>query len=440
MRGVKNPEKPRGLEPTFVKGSRDPLADRLEPAADPLIGKSLIQRYKILELIGQGGMGNVYLAEDTRLGKKVAVKVLPGYIGKMSSVAERFVQEALLAPRIEHENIIDVTDRGKTADGVPFFVMEYLKGSDLSAALAKEGPLPWCERTQEIILQICRGLAAAHEKGIVHRDMKPENVFLVDRSDSSVFIKLFDFGIAKLLESAQGEGTPEQIPLPQTGKTLAGSVMGTPHYMAPEQASGADIDHRVDVYAVGTIMYEMVCGRVPFTLDAPENPMADALRILDMQKNLEPVPPRVLRPDLGIPQDVEGVILKALSKDRGQRYPSMKDLEEAILSLKVPEAIQLRQAASEPSVKELRPGSRAMIGYTVVLRAEEQRRKRTFRKAAIALAAAAAIGGAAAGLAGYERLAEPRETHKAFAPKHDGGKSEGVVHDDNTQDIREGEK
>ena len=347
MRGIRGPGDPKEdrIDSTLVKGKAEAARFHEKGAEDKMIGKTLMGRYKVIELIGQGGMGNVYMAEDTRMGKKVAVKVLPEYFGKKSNVAERFVQEALLAPRIEHENIIDVTDRGTTSNGVPFFVMELLKGADLAAVIGNGGPMPWCQRTKDIMLQICRGLGAAHDKGIIHRDMKPENVFLVERSDGSPFVKLFDFGIAKLLESAREEVPEGEFSaIPVTGKTQAGSVMGTPQYMAPEQASAGDMDQRVDVYAVGTIMYEMLCGRVPFIVEVKENPMADAFKLLDMQKKLPPTPPRILRPDLGIPPEVEAIILKALTKEREGRFQSMKELD-----VELPEDADRDNAPDQPA-------------------------------------------------------------------------------------------
>jgi len=393
-------------------------------------------RYKLIELIGQGGMGNVYLAEDTRLDrKKVAVKII--------LEDSCFVQEALVAPRIDHENIIDVTDRGKTPEGVPFFVMEYLKGSDLGAVISKEGVLPWCERTRDIVLQMCRGLSAAHEKGIVHRDMKSENVFLVERSDNRVFIKLFDFGIAKLLESVHEEKGQEKqehgsAPLSSIGAgiTQAGSVKGTPDYMAPEQAAGADIDHRVDIYAVGTIMYEMLCGCVPFVLQAKENPLADAFKILDMQRTQQPVPPRARRPDLAIPEEVEAVVMKALSKNRDDRFRTMKDMEEAIMALEVPQDGQPFSCASakgQVSMKEFRPGSKAMIGYAAIVTSEKERRRKAIVKAIVAASAAAAIG--LVGAKSCERI--PKHEQPSMAGSQTGARQ---THTDDTRSRKKPEQ
>ncbi len=435
MRGVRGPDDPKEkrIEPTLPKASLERAHQ--SPPEDKMIGKVLMGRYKLIELIGQGGMGNVYLAEDTKLVKKVAVKVLPDYFGKKSSVAERFVQEALLAPSIDHENIIDVTDRGKTSEGVPFFVMEYLKGADLGMVLAREGPMHWCDRTKDILLQICRGLGAAHDKGIVHRDMKPENVFLVDRSDNREFVKLFDFGIAKILESARDapeDSVVARLPEERTGKTQAGSVMGTPQYMAPEQASAGEIDQRADIYAVGTIMYEMFCGTVPFTLEAKENPLSDAMRVLEMQRSMPPTPPRILRPALGIPAEIEGIIMKALSKNRDERFATMKEMEDAISSIPLPEQQRRASGFGLAAIKDLRMSSRSMIGHMAVEKAETARQKRKRWTVAIAaLMAGGAIGGAVLTEELYHaHKAPPAAVQEVTSPATDAGSG----NDGNIQD------
>jgi serine/threonine-protein kinase len=382
-----------------AKGAKpkEPLAERIIDV-DPLIGNMLSERYLLLGRIGQGGMGTVYVAEDTNLdGKKVAVKVLPKYLAKMPGVASRFVQEAKLAPKIENENIINVTDRGTTPEGVPFFVMEYLKGSDLGQALAS-GPMGWSQRTADIILQICRALHKAHETGIVHRDLKPENVFLLERSDGKDFIKLLDFGIAKMLEQAQSyevhEGSEVMPADPKTSDprmTQAGVVLGTPAYMAPEQARGENIDHRVDIYALGTILYELVCGAVPFDAEESTDPFARPYKILDMQKNEEPLPPSRKTPGLKIPPELEALIMKSLQKDPAARFQTMKEFEEAMASIPVP---QQSPANGRSSQQGIRLGARSIIGYREIKKAENTRvvkRRRVFVAAAVALALAGGI-------------------------------------------------
>ncbi|MFN7990867.1 MAG: serine/threonine-protein kinase [Candidatus Micrarchaeia archaeon] len=388
MQDPKGPPKSK-VDPTLVRDRQKEDFEKFHGReADQLIGKTLSSRYKILEKIGEGGMGKVYLAEDTRIGKKVAVKVLPEYLGKTGQIAERFIQEAKVAPRIEHENIIDVTDLGKTPKGVPFFVMEYLKGSDLGSAMSKGEVRGWNVWSKDLLLQICRALSAAHDKGIVHRDMKPENVFLVERSDKRVFVKLVDFGIAKLLEQAQDE--PSEAPSggeERPGRiTQAGSIMGTPEYMAPEQASGEDVDHRVDIYAVGTMVYEIACGKVPFEVEEKESPMADALKILHMQKFTAPQPPSARRPDLKIPAGLEAVIMKALAKKRDDRFATMKEMETAIEAL---EATQ-EERKPIPLTKGITIGSRAGLGYNELIRRERSRKRLRIAIIAAGLIAAAA--------------------------------------------------
>jgi serine/threonine protein kinase len=441
--GIRGPEDPKDhkVDSTLVRG-RVEVAKfhgvESEDTKDPMIGKTLMGRYKLIELIGRGGMGNVYLADDMRMGKKVAVKILPDEF-KKSKIAERFVQEALLAPRIDHENIVDVTDRGKTSDGVPFFVMEWLKGSDLGFVITREGAMPWCNRTKDILLQICMGLSAAHEKGIVHRDMKPENVFLVERSDNREFIKLFDFGIAKLLEGAMEDEPVHDAPIAPSGKTQAGTVMGTPQYMAPEQATAGNIDHRVDVYALGVIMFEMLCGRVPFVLEAKDDRMAEAMRVLELQKTAAPPFPRELRAD--IPQEAEEVIMKALAKNRDERFGTIRDMEAAIARISVPDmAPRPNSGNSLPAINGLRPGSRSMMAYTAVQKEEERRRKMVSRRLLMAFAAAAAIGGAVAG----ERVYHSGRSWFGTRPQEESlikhSSDAGSEQDGNTEIHRTGKK
>jgi serine/threonine protein kinase len=402
----KKPPGSSAVAPTFhrVKGGPDaaPFRGKAPMAgADDLVGTMLSERYMIMEKIGQGGMGNVYLGQDSRLGKKVAIKVLPTYFVDAPEISRRFVQEAKVAPRIDHENIIDVTDLGTTPDGVPFFVMEYLKGADLSVSLYNEGPMKWGEKTRDVFLQMCRALGAAHEKGIIHRDMKPENVFLVDRSDNRAFIKIFDFGIAKLIAQAREEEAVPARPPEDGGRvsrnTNAGVVMGTPHYMAPEQARGEAVDHRVDIYAMGAIMYEMLSGHVPFELAEKEGPLADAHRILDMQKNMQPVPMSEKYPSIGIPPEVEAVVMKALVKDPAARFQSIKDMEDAIAACAYePDEQPPQSSTALPAVpRAVRPASLSLRGYHEIRKMEAARRSRVVRLAfagALIVAAAVATG------------------------------------------------
>jgi serine/threonine protein kinase len=238
----------------------------------------------------------------------VAIKVLKGMGARDHSVVKRFVQEAKAASRIGHPNIVDVTDFGTTPDGMTYSVMEFVEGRTLKAVLKDDGPLPTA-RTLPIIAQLGKALGAAHDKGIVHRDLKPENVFLLDRAGRKDFVKVVDFGIAKVMP-LEGAGDSPRL-------TRAGTVFGTPEYMAPEQAAGrSDTDRRVDVYALGTILYEMLVGKVPHKSES-------MVRTLAMQM-LDPIiPPREARPELDISDELELVMMTALAKKREDRYDNM---------------------------------------------------------------------------------------------------------------------
>ncbi|HVV81610.1 MAG TPA: serine/threonine-protein kinase [Kofleriaceae bacterium] len=305
---------PGGTDPgTAAEAATDTGAAADAPkrkVEENLIGTTLLGRYTIHRKIGQGGMGVVYEATHTLIGKRVAVKVLLDKYARKEQIVARLEQEARLASAIGHEHIIDITDFGQTDDGRTFVVMEFLEGESLAEILAREGPLPE-ERILAVAIQVAGALGAAHAKGIVHRDVKPENVFVLRRKDRD-FVKVVDFGISKSLRASDGHD--EESPrLTQTGM-----VLGTPLYMSPEQARGdEELDARIDVYALGVIMYEIATGRVPFT-------GANYLSIISQVLNEEPKPPRALRPDLS--DEVEAIILKAIEKDRDRRYQSTEEM------------------------------------------------------------------------------------------------------------------
>jgi serine/threonine-protein kinase len=259
--------------------------------------------------VGQGGMGAVYEATHTLIGKRVAVKVLLEKYARREAIVQRLEQEARLASSCQNEHIIDITDFGSTDDGRTFVVMEYLDGESLSECLARETRLPE-QRILRIASQAASALAAAHAKGIVHRDIKPENLFLLRRKDQD-FVKVVDFGISKSLRAS--DEAEEQPRLTQTGM-----VLGTPLYMSPEQARGDDeLDARVDVYALGVIMYEAATGRVPFVGN-------NYLSVISQVLNEDPVPPRAIRSELS--EEFEAVVMRAMEKDRADRYASALEL------------------------------------------------------------------------------------------------------------------
>jgi serine/threonine-protein kinase len=279
---------------------------------DRLVGQTLDGRYHIERKIGEGGMGVVFAARHAVIERPLAIKVLKREVMRDTATIKRFVQEAKAASRIGHPNIVDVTDFGTTTDGLTYQVMEFVDGVTLGAALRERGSLA-IPRAVRIAAQLARALGAAHAKGIVHRDLKPENIFLLDRDGRKDFVKIVDFGIAKVVPV---EGAPADGPR----LTRAGAVFGTPEYMAPEQAAGrGDTDGRVDVYALGIILYEMLTGRVPHRGDT-------MVRTLAMQM-LDPIePPTKVRPDVGIRPELEAVVMKALAKKREQRYSTMGEL------------------------------------------------------------------------------------------------------------------
>ncbi len=296
-----------------VDHSSDPSF--FDPPEDSLLGSVLAGRYRIKRIVGEGGMGRVYEAEHIVLEKRVALKVLNPEYATKQDLRERFLQEARAASKINHEHIVDITDFGTTDAGTVFFAMEFLEGHDLGTILSREGALPW-ERAREIGVQVARALAAAHSKGIIHRDLKPENIFLIEREGRKDFVKVVDFGIAKLIgldESARK-------------LTKTGMIFGTPDYMSPEQATGRPLDQRADIYSLGVILYEMVAGRVPF--DAPS-----FMAILTKHMFEEPVPPSLAAPEIGIDAAVDALILKALAKEPDERYQSMSEFAEAMKTL-----------------------------------------------------------------------------------------------------------
>ena len=278
-----------------------------DPTYDPILDTTIDGRYAIESRLGEGGMGVVYKARHVLIDKPVAIKILRKEAAQDTASVQRFIQEAKSASKINHSNIVDITDFGVLADGHAYFVMEFLQGPTLAQAI-QEGPLD-AARVCSIGAQMARGLYAAHTKGIVHRDLKPENIFLLEREGQKDFVKIVDFGIAKV-------GGGQKL-------TQVGMVLGTPEYMSPEQATGQETDHRVDQYAVGCIMYEMLTGVVPFLGDRPAQTLTKHV--------FEPViPPRKRKPELDTPATLEAVVLRTMAKKPEQRFPSMRDLELAL--------------------------------------------------------------------------------------------------------------
>ncbi len=272
----------------------------------------LADRYRIIEKLGQGGMAEVYLGVHTVIGKQVAIKLLrPELVGR-ATIVERFLQEARAASIIRHKHIVDITDFGHSPSGRPFFVMEYLEGESLQRTLRREGPLEW-RRAIYIIAQIARALDAAHAEGIIHRDVKPANCIRVRDPDDPDFIKVLDFGIAKVVghEAASQELTEE------------GVVIGTARYMSPEQAQSEPLDQRADIYSLGIMLYEMLVGRAPFRGKG-------FLGTIAMQVTAPPPSFAELAPAVDFPSGLEELVRKALEKDPALRWQSAREMALAL--------------------------------------------------------------------------------------------------------------
>jgi serine/threonine-protein kinase len=302
-------------EPAAVAGPKTspPASERKRrpSLADMLIGTVLADRYKLVSRIGEGAMGWVFLAEHTEIGKKCAVKVLRPALCRMPEAVQRFRREARAATQIGSKHIVDVTDFGATPNGAAFMVMELLRdGEDLGSTLKKHGRLPW-ERVVDIVIQCCDALQAAHDEDIIHRDVKPANIYRFEHEGKQDFIKVLDFGIARLATAKDSI------------VTATGVVMGTPDYMAPEQAQGRHVDHRADIYSLGATAYALVTGRPPFT-------GKNEYDVIYKQLNEDPKPPSSVAKKSEIPKWLDDAILKSMAKDPDARFQSMREFGEKL--------------------------------------------------------------------------------------------------------------
>lgn len=343
-------------------------------------GEVLGDRYRVLERLGKGGMGEVHLAEHIAIGRRVAVKTLSGDFRERPELARRFLQEARTASRVRHPNIVDITDFGHTDLGAPFFVMELLEGEELKVLLRREKTLSW-DRVCSIGIQICAALTAAHTQGVVHRDMKPDNVFLI-RQDDAELVKVLDFGIAKITDEDTGDAT------------RTGVLLGTPHYMSPEQAQDDPLDARSDIYSMGVLLFRMVTGRVPFRGKS-------FMKVLGMHMQQPPPNPSDFAPEGSLSAEGEALILKCLAKDPADRYQSAEALAAAL------------RGTQEAS---LAPGS-------VVLPVETRSRSR-------ALIAGLSVAGLGAAFLAWTLLSPPGATPDEARESSRGEESGEVADDD----------
>jgi serine/threonine protein kinase len=316
------------------------------PVVDPFIGTVVGERYRIVNRIGIGGMGAVYRAEHTMMRRDLAIKVLLPELSGKEEFARRFEREAESASRLDHPNIITVTDFGRTAEGSLFLAMEFLAGTSLAAAIAA-GPMP-VPRALAIVRQILRALDHAHAAGVVHRDLKPENIMLVERDGNREAVKILDFGIAKVTEPQSAPG--------REALTQAGVIFGTPEYLSPEQALGEGVDARADIYAAGVILFEMLAGRRPFESE-------DKVKIISM--HLSHAPPRIreVNPAVEVPIPLEQAVLQALEKSRENRFATAAAFLQALEDAEVPLDPEL-EAGTTVAALELgrRPGRGPALG------------------------------------------------------------------------------
>ena len=278
---------------------------------DPLVGRTLPGGYIILDLVGIGGMGRVYRAEQSTLGRTVAVKIIHPHLVGEENAAARFITEARAASRLNHPNSVGVIDFGKTEDGQLYLVMEFLRGKDLARIQYEEGPLTF-RRIVALLRQVLAALSEAHHLGIIHRDLKPENIILEPIRTGGDFVKVVDFGLAKM-----------RIEAVQTNITSPGIVCGTPEYMSPEQGRGDPLDARSDLYAVGVIFYQLLTGRLPFEADSPT-------QVVLMHITEAPEDPRAVVPERNIPSLLADVCLMALAKEPAHRFGNADEFSDAL--------------------------------------------------------------------------------------------------------------
>jgi tRNA A-37 threonylcarbamoyl transferase component Bud32 len=310
-----------------------------------------IGSYRILNKIGTGGMGAVFLAEHPLIGKKVALKVIHRELAGNKEVVQRFFQEAKAVSRINNEHIVQIHDFGVTPEGDHFYIMEYLEGKTLAQLIAKERVID-VMRSLHIGAQVASSLAAAHASGVIHRDLKPDNVMLISRLGDPDFVKLLDFGLAKVFASQSAV------------KTAAGVLLGTPQYMSPEACeSRATIDARTDVYALGILLFQMTTGMLPFDGET----MGE---VLVKQVTQLPPAPRGINPN--IPPSVEQIILRCLAKSADSRFPTMNQLREALLD---PEAYLMKSPPIAPA-RSLAPGEAPATAQQVMAYAAQQQKTR----------------------------------------------------------------
>jgi serine/threonine-protein kinase len=283
----------------------DGSALQLKATDDPLVGKTIADRYYIKELLGVGGMGRVYVAEHVALGRKSAVKVINPSLATSAEAISRFNREAANASRINHPNVAQIYDFGES-NGVLYLAMEFIEGEALATTIERLGPIA-APRAANITMQVADALAAAHQLGIVHRDLKPENIMIGRKHDGSDWVKVVDFGIAKTIEAEKGQNL-----------TTVGVSLGTPEYMSPEQFAGDKLDHRTDVYSLGLVLFNMLTGQLPY-------PKVTSKETLVKRLTTQPAPLAEVRPNTPWPPGLQTALDRALAPDATERYNRVSD-------------------------------------------------------------------------------------------------------------------
>jgi eukaryotic-like serine/threonine-protein kinase len=317
---------------------------RLRKGSDPMLGRVLGARYRLLARVGSGGMSTVYLARHEVIDRRMAIKVLRRDLAADPVQRDRFKREARAVNRIDHENIVAITDFGETDEGMLFLAMDFVDGISLFDALAEAPFAP--PRALHITAQVAAALGRAHQAGVVHRDLKPENVLLTEREGAHDFVKVLDFGIAKVFDAPSLTGSQQ--------------IFGTPGYIAPEYIQSPQIDGRSDLYSLGCILYEMVTGALPFDYEYPGD-------LLVKHVTAPPVPPRQRRPE--VPLELERFILRSLRKDPAERF---RDADEFLVELEavraqvapelfVPPDTSARPERQDPSRPTLKVGRFASV-------------------------------------------------------------------------------
>jgi serine/threonine-protein kinase len=338
----------------------DPTVAIARPVVDPLLGRTLDEKYRLDERLGTGGMGTVYRATHLLIDRPVAIKVLNSRYVEDEAAQVRFRREARAAGRLQHANAVTVTDFGTTSDGFVYIVMELLEGYTLRDVLAREAPLD-VARAVSIMLQISSAVGAAHAAGIIHRDLKPANIFIVQRKDAPPFVKVLDFGIAKLAaEALDDDDDPQTL-------TQVGAMIGTPRYMSPEQCDGAPLTPAADVYSLGIILYEMLTGTTPFN---GTSPLAIAL------KHSSQIPRSPREFVATIPNVLEAVVLRALEKRPEDRPSNAEAFRLELYGVAERLGLEHADSLSAPTIESLRSAGTETPSGRLVIDIERLRQSR----------------------------------------------------------------